>query len=117
MRWPHLFRRRPASRELRELDHRIAEISREIRRLDRFILNPKPRRKLKETAGPRFLGPAVIPDSKRRFVSYLSAGSFGTIGLRKHEQRAARVKAGIVMVVVVLGAFFLVYTFLLPLFR
>ena len=117
MRWPHLFRRRPASRELRELDHRIAEISREIRRLDRFILNPKPMRKLKETAGPRFLGPAVVPDSKRRFVSYLSAGSFGTIGLRKHEQRAAKVKAAIAMAVIILGTFILAYAFLIPLFR
>jgi hypothetical protein len=117
MHWPHPFRRRSVSRELRGLDRRIAEISREIRRLDRFVANPKPERKRKEAASPRFLGPAVIPDSKRRFVSYLSAGSFGTIGLRKHEQRAARIKAAIAMAVIILGTFILVYAFLIPLFR
>ena len=96
------------------------------RRLSAVNRDPAPRplhrqaeteRKRDDVTVARLLGPSLMTDSKKRFVSYLSTGSFQTIGLRKHEQRAARVKAGIVMVVVVLGAFFLVYTFLLPLFR
>lgn len=117
MQWPFPFHRRVSSRKLREVDRRLSEVTREIRRLDRFIANPKPDRRRKEVAVGRFFGPAVIPDSKRRFVSYLSAGSFGTIGLRKHEQRAAKIKTGIAMVVIILGAFLLVYAFLIPLFR
>jgi hypothetical protein len=117
MKWPFSSRGRVVSRHLREVEGRLSAVNREIRRLDRFIARPKPERKRDDVTVARLLGPSLMTDSKKRFVSYLSTGSFQTIGLRKHEQRAARVKAGIVMVVVVLGAFFLVYTFLLPLFR
>jgi hypothetical protein len=117
MKWPFASRRRIVSQHIREVDGRLSEINREIRRLDRFIARPKPEKKRDEVTVARLLGPTVMPDSKKRFVSYLSTGSFQTIGLRKHEQRAARIKAGIVMVVIILAAFFLVYTFVVPLFR
>jgi hypothetical protein len=117
MKWPFGSRCRIVSRHLKELDGRLSEVNREIRRLDRFIAKPKPEKRHDEGTVARFLGPTVMPDSKKRFVSYLSTGSFQTIGLRKHEQRAARIKTGIVMVVIILVVFFLVYTLLLPLFR
>lgn len=117
MKWPFSSRSRIVSRHLREVEGHLSEVNREIRRLDRFIANPKPDRKRDETTVARLLGPTLVPDSKKHFVSYLSAGSFQTIGLRKHEQRAAKVKAVIVMVLLILAGFFLIYTFVLPLFR
>ncbi len=117
MKWPFGSRRRIVSHHIGEVDGRLSEISREIRRLDRFIAMPKPEKNRDKVTVARLLGPTVMPDSKKRFVSYLSTGSFQTIGLRKHEQRAARIKAGIVMVVIILAAFFLTYTFVVPLFR
>ncbi|MEJ2744282.1 MAG: hypothetical protein P8123_01125 [bacterium] len=65
----------------------------------------------------KLLGPTVMPESKKRFVSYLSTGSFQTIGLRKHEQRAARIKTALIMIGVILVVFFLAYAFISPLFR
>ena len=117
MKWPFGSRRRIVSHHIREVDGRLSEINREIRRLDRFIARPKPEKNRDKVTVARLLGPTVMPDSKKRFVSYLSTGSFQTIGLRKHEQRAARIKAGIVMVVIILAAFFLAYTFVVPLFQ
>ena len=117
MEWPFGSRRRIVSHHIRNVNGRLSEIHREIRRLDRFIARPKPEKNRDKVTVARLLGPTVMPDSKKRFVSYLSTGSFQTIGLRKHEQRAARIKTGIVMVVIILAAFFLAYTFVVPLFR
>lgn len=117
MKWPFGSRRGIVSHHLEEVNGRLSALNREIRRLDRFIARPTPEKKRDEVSVARILGPSILPDSKKRFVSYLSAGSFQTMGLRKHERRAARTKTAIVMVVVILVAFSLVYTFVVPLFR
>jgi len=58
-----------------------------------------------------------MPESKKRFVSYLSTGSFQTIGLRKHEQKAAKVKGLLAMIAIMIAVFFILYTFIFPLFE
>jgi hypothetical protein len=117
MKWLLHGRRGFISSHLRSLDGRLEEIQNEVKRLEAFVRNPRPPRQREEVTKARLLGPTILPDSKKRFVSYLSAGSFQTIGLRKHEQKAAKIKGLLIMVAIVLVVFFLVYTFILPLFR
>lgn len=105
------------SSHIKSIKGRLAKIDRDITDLSRFIANPVPRRRREEVSLGKLLGPSILPESKKRFVSYLSTGSFQTIGLRKHEQRAARIKAALIMLGIILVAFFLVYAFITPLFR
>jgi hypothetical protein len=105
------------SSHIKSIKGRLAKIDRDITNLDRFIANPLPKKKREEAPLGKLLGPTVIPESKKRFVSYLSTGSFQTIGLRKHEQRAARIKTALIMTGVILAVFLLAYAFISPLFR
>jgi hypothetical protein len=110
-------RREFISSHIKLIRNQLAGIDREIRNLNRFIENPLPRRRREEAPLGKLLGPTILPESKKRFVSYLSTGSFQTIGLRKHEQRAARIKTALIMTGIILVLFFLVYAFVSPLFR
>ena len=105
------------SSHIKSIRSQLAKIDRDITELNRFIVNPIPRRRREEVSLGKMLGSTILPESKKRFVSYLSTGSFQTIGLRKHEQRAARIKAALIMLGVILVVFFLVYAFITPLFR
>lgn len=105
------------SSHIKSIRSQLAKIDRDITDLDRFVANPLPRRRREEAPLGKLLGPTIMPESKKRFVSYLSTGSFQTIGLRKHEQRAARIKAALIMTGIILVVFFLVYAFITPLFR
>jgi len=96
------------------INRRMTEIDRQIKKLERFVANPRPRKKKDDVTIARLLGPTILPESKKRFVSYLSTGSFQTIALRRHEQRAAKIKGGLLIVLVILAAFFLIYTFVSP---
>lgn len=100
---------------LRSINARLAEIERQIRRLDSFVANPRPRKHRDDVTVTRLLGSTILPESKKRFVSYLSTGSFQTIGLRRHEQKAAKIKAALIILLIILAAFFVIYTFLSPL--
>jgi hypothetical protein len=110
-------RREFISSHIKLIRNRLAGIDREIRNLNKFIENPLPKRRREESPIGKLLGPTILPESKKRFVSYLSTGSFQTIGLRKHEQRAARIKAALIMTGIILVVFILVYAFLSPLFK
>ncbi|MCX6353741.1 MAG: hypothetical protein NTZ78_02410 [Candidatus Aureabacteria bacterium] len=96
------------------IKRRMTEIDRQIRKLEKFVANPRLRKKKDEVTIARLLGPTILPESKKRFVSYLSTGSFQTIALRRHEQRAAKIKGGLLILLVILAAFFLIYTFIAP---
>ncbi|MCX6357571.1 MAG: hypothetical protein NT045_06835 [Candidatus Aureabacteria bacterium] len=114
MNWTPWRRREFIAVHIKAIDARISTLQGEIKRLDRFIEHPRPTRRREEVTIARLLGPTVLPESKKRFVSYLSTGSFQTIGLRRHEQRAAKIKAAIIVLLVIGVAFFLLYTFLVP---
>ncbi|MDD5557311.1 MAG: hypothetical protein PHN82_08690 [bacterium] len=117
MKWPFGRRRGYIGGRIASIDERLGRIEAEIRRVERFLAHPRPDRRREEVTRTRLLGPTVLPESKKRFVSYLSTGSFQTIGLRKHEMRAARVKAVLMMASILLVAAILLYAFIIPLFR
>ena len=109
-------RRNFVASRLKALDGKLVKIDREIKSLDRFIANPRRKKKRNAVTTTRLLEAAPLPDSKKRFISYLSAGSFQTIGLRKHEQRSAKIKAAVLILAVITLVFLLVYGFLRSLF-
>ena len=99
------------SERIREIDGRLSRIRREMRELNRVLRHPSRQKRPLESVGQRLV-PPVMPESKKRFVSYLSAGSFQTISLRRHEQRSARVRAFLAVAAVIVFVFLLVYFFL-----
>ncbi len=104
------------SSQLKTIDGRLAKLDREIENLSKFVEKPRPKRQREATPIVRRLNSNSLPDSEKRFVSYLSAGSFQTIGLRKHERRSAKIKMAILVVAVVTVVAILIYSFFKSLF-
>ncbi len=117
MRLQFTKRRDFISSHIKLIRNQLTGIDREIRNLNKFVENPLPKRKREDVPLGKLLGPTILPESKKRFVSYLSTGSFQTIGLRKHEQRAARIKTALIVTGVILVLFILLYAFVSPFFR
>jgi hypothetical protein len=116
MKWIPYGRKNYVAARLRVLNGELARIEREIFNLDRFIAHPRRGKPRTTIATTRLLESAPLPDSKKRFISYLSAGSFQTIALRKHEQRSAKIRTVILVIAVITLVFLLLYGLLGSLF-
>ena len=111
MKWLIPFKKDFTSSRVKAINGRLAKINREIKSLNRFVSQPRSRGKREALTLARGIGSTVLPDSQKRFVSYLSTGSFQTISLRKHEQRSAKIKAVIATIAIIVFVFLLMYFF------
>lgn len=111
MKWFRFHREDYISSRIRAIDSRLSVIDREIRSLGRLLSGSRPRKKKPVGMVTRHIASPVLPDSKKRFVSYLSTGSFQTIGLRRHEQKSAKLKTIIAGLAVVIFVFYVIYFF------
>lgn len=112
-----MFRQRDfISSRIKRIESEIGRIDKRIRTLNR--VKPRTRKdKVDELNMSARLYPTTpLPEAQKRFVSYLSTGSFQTIGLRQHEQRNAKVKMILTALGAVVGAFIIIYIFFRSLF-
>lgn len=112
-----LFQGNYYSREIFAIDREIASISREIRRLEKSL------RKMKKAAEPPLVSPrkkllkkqAPESETRRRLVSYLSAGTIQTIRQEKFRSDIVRRRRYLMaaLILILAGVVFLLWKFAL----
>ena len=117
-----LFRKKHYRNEISRLDGEMREVVREIARLEGNLRRvsgpvvPLPSPRPKGGGGPGKSGRPGPEEDRKRFVSYLSTGSFQTIREYKFRSDLIRKKRIIWTVAILLaaGAVFAAYHFLRP---